>query len=241
MVSMVDMGRDEEPLDGADPVEPEEATLAFDEDGESLPWLESDDEEEDDGIDKSRILAFALGGLALLALLVGGIWALTRRDADPTLLAEGSTIPAPEQPYKEKPEDPGGKTFAGTGDTSFAVGEGQTREGKLALPDAAPPPAAPAKETKAEPAAAAPAPAPAPASNGVAVQVGAYSTKERAEAGWSQLATRHEALKGVSHRVVEGSADIGTVFRLQAISGDRASANQLCSTLRAQGAACQVK
>ena len=35
------------------------------------------------------------------------------------------------------------------------------------------------------------------ASGGVAVQVGAYSSRERAQEGWNTLSARHDALKGV--------------------------------------------
>jgi len=73
------------------------------------------------------------------------------------------------------------------------------------------------------------------------VQVGAYSNRATAESGWSKLLTQFPALQGVKHRVVEGQADIGTVYRLQAVTGDLASANSLCSKLKATGGACQVK
>ena len=73
------------------------------------------------------------------------------------------------------------------------------------------------------------------------VQVAAYSTRASAEAGWSRLSTQYEALSGLKHRIVEGSADIGTVYRLQVLAGDVPSANALCSRLKAAGMACQVK
>jgi hypothetical protein len=41
--------------------------------------------------------------------------------------------------------------------------------------------------------------------------------------------------------VVEGKADIGTVYRLQALAGDAAGATDLCARLKAAGVACQVK
>lgn len=223
-----------------------EQRLAFDRDGESLPWLESDDDEDDDpGIDTRRILAVALGALALLAALAGLAWWLAHRGADRDLVADGSTIPAPAKPYKIRPVEPGGKTFAGTGDESFAVGEGETREGRIAeaagTSPAAPPLAASAP-VAAAPAEAKPDAAPEPpALSGVGVQVGAYSTRETAEAGWSRLVGTHDALKGFQHRIVEGTADIGVVYRLQAVTGDVGSANRLCAALKAEGAACQVK
>ena len=86
------------------------------------------------------LLTFALVllGLIALATIVGGIWWTTHQDPDPSLVADGSTIPAPSEAYKEAPTEPGGKTFDGTGNTAFAVSEGQSRPGKLGE---APPPA----------------------------------------------------------------------------------------------------
>jgi hypothetical protein len=77
--------------------------------------------------------------------------------------------------------------------------------------------------------------------SGVGVQLAAYSTRARAEQGWSDLSRRTDALAGVKHRVVEGKVDIGTVYRLQAIAGDRTAANALCSALKSDGLDCQVK
>jgi cell division protein FtsN len=90
-------------------------------------------------------------------------------------------------------------------------------------------------------AAAAGAPKPAPATGGVGVQIGAFSSNATAEAAWSKLASTHEALKGLSHRVIEGKADIGTVYRLQAVAGDLSAASTLCQRLQAGGLKCQVK
>jgi hypothetical protein len=76
----------------------------------------------------------------------------------------------------------------------------------------------------------------------VGVQVGAYSSKAAAEAGWDKLVGQAGgALSGLSHRVVEGSADIGKVYRLQAVAGDAGAANALCAKLKGAGISCQVK
>lgn len=237
MVAFGDVGRNDE--DGGN-ASPDTERLALDDDGEKLPWLESSDDEEDEGVDSGRIVGFALIGLVALLAILGGIWFATSRSSHETAVADGSTIEAPDEPYKTKPQDPGGKKFAGTGDTSFKVGEGQTSEGTIATPAAPKPP-------KTEPVATKPGeksvekPAQAVDMSGVGVQVGAYSNKKDAESGWSTLASRHDALSGVKHRIVEGKADIGTVYRLQAVTGDVASANTLCQKLKAGGAACQVK
>lgn len=219
---------------GGEPLETER--LAFDED-ERLPWLESGDEDyEDESSDTGRMLGFVLMGLIALGAIVGAIWWATHRNPDPQL-ADGSTIEAPAEPYKTAPSDAGGKQFAGTGDSSFAVSEGQTRPAQLATGAAAPKAAASAGA--AAPVATGAAAAPA---GGVGVQVAAYSSNAAAEAGWTKLAAQHAAiLSGVRHRVVEGTADIGKVYRLQAVASDAAAANALCGRLKAAGTPCQVK
>lgn len=222
------------------PIETQQLELADEE--ERLPWLESSDDEDfdDAGADNSGVLRLAAMGLIALAAIVGGIWWATHRSPDPALVADGSTIAAPKEPYKEAPKNPGGKTFDGTGDTSFAVSEGQNRPAKMGEGDA-PAAAAPATRSAAAPAASAAAPA-APVSGGVGVQVGAFSSKAAAEAGWSKLVGQAGgALSGVSHRVLEGSADIGKVYRLQAVAGDAGAAGALCGKLKSAGISCQVK
>ena len=154
--------------------EPDEEELAFADDDERLPWLESaEDDQTAGGIDSGRLIGFGLLGLVALALVGGAVWwfANSGQGAGPT--PDGSLVEAPDEPYKTRPDNPGGKVHEGTGDTSFAVGEGETREGRLREdePDASP--AAPSVATvsdrdqanAARPAATpatAPAPAPAP-------------------------------------------------------------------------------
>ena len=52
---------------------------------------------------------------------------------------------------------------------------------------------------------------------------------------------RYPVLHDVKHRIVEGQADIGRVYRLQAVRASRKEARLLCRELQALGAACQVK
>ena len=222
--------------------------LAFTDADERLPWLESDEGEEPAAIDTGRLIGIALIMIVALCLVVGGVWYLSNRVSGDEEQADGSLIAAPDAPYKERPETPGGKTFAGTGDTSYAVGEGQTVEGRLAT--ASPAPTSTPVETAAPQPAATATPKPKPTATeptesslpaGTAVQVGAYSTRADAEAGWATLMRRTELLNGVSHRVIRGRADIGTVYRLQAVGGDKAAARTLCTRLKDAGIACQVK
>lgn len=217
--------------------------LSLVEDDEPLPWLESSDYgDEDEGVDTSRIVGFVLiAALALLALF-GAIWFFSNRTSDSGLVADGSTIEAPPGPVKERPEDPGGRNFAGTGDVAPAVGEGQSREGRIAEKIVPKPSVSTIKPDDAAPADGKTSSAAAPAAaSGIAVQVGAYSNKADAEAGWNALNRQTDALQGYNHRIVEGVADIGTVYRLQAIAGNSAGARGLCEKLRADGLACQVK
>lgn len=217
-----------------DYVADEQLTLA--DDDERLPWLESGDEDDDDGgVDTGRIFGFALLALLTLVVFVGGLWWFGQRDADPELIADGSTIEAPPGPYKVKPADPGGKQFEGTGNLAPAVGEGERPEGVLA--EGPPQP----RIDLPKPGAASTAGAAPTQTGGIGVQVGAYSSKADAEAGWQKLLSQTDQLAGVSHRIVQGQADIGTVFRLQAVAGDAAAASRLCAALKDDGVACQVK
>ena len=232
----------DEPIDGpiegqieGDTFTEEVEELSLSEGDEPLPWLESGDyETEDEGVDTGRIAGFVLIAALALAVLFGAIWFFSNRSADSELVADGSTIEAPEGPIKEKPENPGGRNFAGTGDVAPAVSEGQTREGRIAEQDVPKPSIETAKPETAKPAVLA-------NSGGVGVQVGAYSNKASAETGWNALNRQTDVLQGFKHRIVEGQADIGTVYRLQAVVGDTAAAKSLCSKLRADGLACQVK
>lgn len=209
--------------------------LDLDED-EPLPWLESSDYEEEEGVDTGRIIGFVALSLVALAVLIGGFWYVSHRGADPALVADGSTVEAPEGAIKERPTDPGGKEFSGTGDVAPAVGEGQTREGRLAdgtegSPAPRPTIAAPSTDE-----------AQGAAAQGAAyVQVAAVSTKAGADQRWREITARTDKLNGFKYRVEEAKIDNGTVYRLQAVAGDKAAATKLCSALKADGIECIVK
>lgn len=208
-------------------------------DDDSLPWLEADEEDEGrSDIDIAQIIGFALILLTILASVVGGVWYLANKSGNADVVADGSMIEAPEGPIKERPEDPGGKEFDGTGNVAPVVAEGGTREGVLdtdgegnaSAPEAASPPS-----SDASPAAA------SSGSGGVGVQLAAYSSRARAEQGWNDLRRRTDALDNARYRIEEGVVDIGTVYRLQAVASNRAEAEQLCAALKADGLDCQVK
>jgi hypothetical protein len=212
-----------------------ESELALIDGDERLPWLESDDEFDEPGVDTGRVVAFALLGLLAVLLIVGALWVFLRDSTGGVPAADGSVIEAPDEPYRTRPENPGGRQVAGTGNASFEVAEGLRVEGKIAETAPAPVPASekvvPAKESKPVPV----------AENVIGVQVGAYASRSAAEAGWVTLTGRLEPLQGRNHRVVEGMADSGTVFRLQALAGSMAEAQALCQSVKAAGGDCQVK
>ena len=203
--------------------------LAFTQQDARLPWLEADDDFEEPGMPGGRKAALVIIAVLALAVIGGGGYWLLQQGPGTAVVADGSTIEAPKGPYKMKPADPGGTTALGTGDTSFAVAEGRRPANRVAGAENA---ALPSVE---------PEDGEAPAASGVGVQVGAYASRERAELGWQTLVGRHEALQGVSHRVVQGTVDGSTVYRLQAVAGSGGAARDLCDALKANGADCQVK
>jgi cell division protein FtsN len=107
----------------------------------------------------------------------------------------------------------------------------------------APKPAAPAKPLVAVPPPAAPAPTkpadtkPAdakPAAKSGSVQLGAFSSEEKANAVWAGLAGKH-GLSG--KRIIAVESGGKTLYRLRAASGDPAAT---CAKLKAAGDACAI-
>ncbi len=233
----MDLPRDGENEAGRGAFTPEEQ-LKLTEEDERLPWLESDEDYHEPGIDPSRIVAFALIGVLALVLIGGATWFVMNSREQGSILPDGSTIAAPAEPYKTRPGDPGGAQIAGTGDTTFERAEGIDSESQIAATDTPAPVTTPS---------AAPAPTPsatatqAPATSGVPVQVGAYSRREQAVDGWSTLVRRYEVLQGMKYRIVEAVVDGATVHRLQAMASDRAAADNLCRAIKNAGGDCQVK
>ncbi len=199
-------------------------------DPDRLPWLETaDGYEYDDGASPMKVLGLVLGGLALLAAIVGGIYWM-QRNQEGAQGGNGELIAAQEGDYKVRPEEAGGKKFEGEGDAAF-----QASEGKKTASTIGPKPEAPA------PAVASPS-ATAPEPKGAAyVQLGAFGDSSKADAAWGQLSKRFGFLSGVNRKIAEGTGEGGRkVFRLQAIASDPAAAQQLCAKLKAAGEGCLI-
>lgn len=222
---------------------------------DSLPWLEADEDDEDGGSDSAHIILLGLIFLGITVAAVGTVWFFGSKADDAMLAADGSVIEAPEGPIKQRPEDPGGKEFAGTGNVAPVVAEGGTREGVMntdgnargsatgrpGSSSASANSSGASSGTASNAGAASGNAATASSASGVGVQLAAYSSRARAEQGWRELSRRTDALSGLRYRIEEGVVDIGTVYRLQAVAGSRAAANSLCAKLKSDGIDCQVK
>jgi SPOR domain len=202
-------------------------------DPDRLPWLETaDGYEYDEGASPPKVAGLVLGGLALLAVIVGGIYWLQRHQTGGAT-GNGELIAAQEGDYKVKPDEAGGKTFDGEGDSAFAASEGKKTGATIA-------PAAKAGDARA-------AAASKPAANGstppgaVMVQLGAFGDAAKADTAWAALGKRFGFLSGTNRKIAEANVEGGRkVFRLQAVTANAAAAQQLCAKLKAAGENCLI-
>jgi hypothetical protein len=118
--------------------------------------------------------------------------------------------------------------------------EAQTRFDNFASGTAAP--AASAPVAGASPAGAgAQLPDVPPAAGGFGVQLGAFSSAERANEEWTKLAASSAGtLDGLQPRVVVGEAGGKTIYRLQAEVRDEVQARAVCGGLKAANKPCVV-
>ncbi len=205
-------------------------------DPDRLPWLETADGYEYDGsASPLKVAGFVLGGLALLAAIVGGIyWMQTNKGGGAN--GNGEVIAAAEGDYKVRPDDAGGKSFEGEGDAAFAASEGKKTNSVIGKGDTGPAAAKPGAPAPAAAAANTPTPAGA-----VMVQLGAFGDVNKAGQAWGDLTKKHAALNGLNRKIVEASGEGGRqVFRLQAVTANAAAASALCSKLKASGGNCLI-
>lgn len=130
-------------------------------DEERLPWLEPVDEYDDEqGLSLVRLIGAVIVGLVALGLVIGGIYWLRNREGD---AGDGQLIAAPEEPYKDLPEEAGGMKVEGTGDVAYGASTGNTMASSIdlsAMPEA---PVTDSGSVAAPEAPVAPAPTPRPA------------------------------------------------------------------------------
>lgn len=224
-----------------------------------LPWLEAVEPDADHDHGGRRVTGVLLAGVAALALLIGGLWAMNSQ-TPPVKSGDGNLIAAAEGDYKTKPADAGGMKVDGQGDTAAAAAQGADSNGQL---DTSAKPEAPIKPVAAPKAPATPAskpnatakidavrdvtpkPAPAPtapvataaAGTGM-IQLGAYGSKAGAEAHWTELKAKYDYLAAMPETIVQASVGGATVYRLRASAGS--AATDTCAKLKAAGASCII-
>ena len=116
--------------------------------------------------------------------------------------------------------------------------DGFSRAGANAPPADVATPATPATAAPGD-AAATPDAAPPAITSGFGVQLGAFSSPERANEEWTKLqASASGMLDGLSPRVVVGEASGKTLYRLQAEVRDEAQARAICGGLKVAKKPC---
>ncbi|MBH5323337.1 SPOR domain-containing protein [Aurantiacibacter sediminis] len=222
---------------GDESLEQEEQLALADED-EDLPWLEGDDYEDEGGFD-FRLIGIAVVGLLVVAAALFGVWWFTKDTPDAELIADGSTIEAPEGAYKQRPEDPGGRDVSGTGDQAFQVAEGESTRGRIEASDGGDSNARPSIDRNQDGVSG--SRGETEATGGAYVQIGAFGSRSDAQTAWSSASNRFSALSGLRYRIVEAEVNGADVFRLQAVASDRSAADSVCRSIRASGGDCYVR
>ncbi|WP_265564339.1 SPOR domain-containing protein [Sphingomicrobium arenosum] len=214
-------------------------------DEERLPWLEAvEDQEAPKAISATKIAVGA--GLVVAGLAAVGVttFMIGREDAGgaPVL------IEAPEEPYKTRPDDPGGLDLSEDSGTAHATSVGEDPDAQLdtsKLRDDTPriavaPEPEPAPAPAPTPARPDSAPTPTPAASGPLVQLGAYSTRAKAETGWALLSSRFPEVAALTKVIQEATVNGNTVYRLRARAADAGTARSACNALDAAGEACVI-
>ncbi|MFA6112413.1 MAG: SPOR domain-containing protein [Sphingomonas sp.] len=228
-------------------------------DEDRLPWLETVDEDYDQGPSVLRVVLMVILGLAIIAAAIFGYyWYQQHQGAD----GNGALIVAQEGDYKVKPDDPGGLKVEGEGEVAVATSDGAgggnasidlnaTPETPVAGTKAAPAapvtggsskavvaiPASGGKLTAATPSA---APATGPASRGSLVQLGSFPDEGSANDAWARAAKRFTYLAPLGKSVQKAEVNGRTVFRLRVNAGSAGAASELCGRLKVAGEACFV-
>lgn len=211
--------------------------------GESFPWLEAvEDENEAPRLSARKMLA-AIAVVLLAAGLVAGTLFWLGRQSGGGGAGGPELIRAEAGPYKVKPADPGGLDVAGESGTAYATGAGEETDAELDLsavpeePIARPQPQGPqaAAVQPEAPSAAIPS---GPA--GSTIQLGAYANQAQAEAGWTALSGRFPAVAALTKLVVPYSANGSTGYRLRAAAASPADAQRTCQLLKVAGENCFV-
>lgn len=226
-----------------------------------LPWLETVEPDEPEGVGAGRVVAFVLLGLAVLAALIFAIYKLQNR----TPAGDGQLIAAQEEDYKVRPTDPGGLKVEGEGDAAIAASAGKdTRKGAIDLN------AVPEKPVQGARVVATPAPreqggrnavAQVPASggklvaappvsvkpvaavsggSGSLVQLGAFPSESAAKTAWGSFSKRFAYLAPLGNSIQPVATGGRTLYRLRVNAGSANAAADICGRLKVAGESCFV-
>ncbi|PKP89591.1 MAG: SPOR domain-containing protein [Alphaproteobacteria bacterium HGW-Alphaproteobacteria-16] len=220
-----------------------------------LPWLETVEDDYEEGPSVFRIVLLVLIAVAVIAAAVFGYWWYQRGGGGE---GSGALINAQEGDYKVKPDNPGGMKVEGEGDTVFAASEGATTNGSvdvLAIPEApvagkaAPKPAATpvsgSSRVTAPIRTATPSPTNVPAlkaagasAGSATIQLGSFPQESGANTAWARLSKRFNYLAPLGKSVEKAEVNGNTVYRLRVNAGSNGQAKELCGKLKAAGEAC---
>ncbi len=229
-------------------------------DEDRLPWLESADDDWQEGPSWGRIAVMVVLGLLVIAGGIYGVYWYKNRPAE--AVGTGALIAAPEGDYKVKPDEPGGMKVDGEGDTALATSQGGAQgnssinlgaapeapvQGQKAAPGAAPKvgsgavavPGSGGQLTATRPGAA-PAARPAASAGGALVQLGSFPSEAAAQGEWTAKSKRFGYLAGLGHSVERAEVNGRTVFRLRVNAGSAGAAATLCGKLKVAGEACFI-
>jgi hypothetical protein len=226
-------------------------------DDDRLPWLEPADDETVERLSTLKLLLFILCALALVGVLIFGIWYVRGSPGESD--GEGTLISAPKGDYKIAAKDADAKAFQGEGDATFPVSEGEDRDSHIdpsRLPEV---PvtggAAPSDATRAAPrpsakvsapvenapaAAGKKAPPAALAAGGALIQLGAYGSEAVARDAWSKLSKRFDYLAPLGTSIEKATVGASIFYRLRAAAPNAAQATMLCGKLKVAGESCLV-
>ena len=213
-------------------------------DEDRLPWLESVEDDYDDGPSVVRIVLLVLLALAIVAAAIFG-YQYYKRHAG--VDGNGALIAAQEGDYKVRPDDPGGMKVDGEGDSAIATSNGSgTGNASIDMKAA---PEAPITGKKVVPATidagasrtvtAIPA-ATGAASGGALVQLGSFDSEREADATWATISKTYGYLAPLGKSVQAAQVNGKTVYRLRVNAGSAGAATALCAKLSAAGQACFV-
>ncbi len=220
-----------------------------------LPWLETADDDYEEGSSIGRTILLVLVGLLVIAAAVAGYWWYQRSAGGE---GTGALINAQEGDYKVKPDDPGGMKVDGEGDTVFAASEGATTNGSVnvgavpetpvagkAAPKASPGPvtgasrvSAPVPSTSVARATAPAQKSPGPSAGSATIQLGSFPDEAGANTAWAQMSKRFNYLAPLGKSVEKAEVNGRTVYRLRVNAGSNGQAKELCGKLKAAGEAC---